>query len=139
MPDTAGVVHSFLPQDQEASKLLGSSWEQAGTVNKGGRVITKLFLALASLPFIASMAMAGQPVPLSDAQMDKVTAGAVTIICSGCSTTDKGTTGAVTIICSECYTTQPIPQGSIIDQYATLTVGGTTYTYHLTYPFQIKF
>jgi hypothetical protein len=39
------------------------------------RVMTKLFLGLASLPFIASMAMAGQPVALSDTQMDKVTAG----------------------------------------------------------------
>jgi hypothetical protein len=38
--------------------------------------MAKLFLGLASLPFIASMAMAGQPVALSDTQMDKVTAGA---------------------------------------------------------------
>jgi hypothetical protein len=37
--------------------------------------MTKLFLALASLPFIASVAMAGQPVALTDRQMDKVTAG----------------------------------------------------------------
>jgi hypothetical protein len=35
----------------------------------------KLLVGLAALPFLAGVAMAGQPVPLSDAQMDKVTAG----------------------------------------------------------------
>jgi len=40
--------------------------------------MTKLFLGLVSLPFIASVAMAGQPVALTNTQMDKVTAGAIT-------------------------------------------------------------
>jgi hypothetical protein len=37
----------------------------------------KLLVGLAALPFLAGVAMAGQPVSLSDAQMDKVTAGLV--------------------------------------------------------------
>jgi hypothetical protein len=36
----------------------------------------KLLVGLAAVPFLAGIAMAGQPTPLSDAQMDKVTAGA---------------------------------------------------------------
>src|SRR5215469_2553592 len=35
----------------------------------------KLVLRLAALPFLAGIAMAGQPASLTDAQMDKVTAG----------------------------------------------------------------
>ena len=35
----------------------------------------KLLIGLAAVPFLAGVAMAGQPPPLSDAQMDKVTAG----------------------------------------------------------------
>jgi hypothetical protein len=35
----------------------------------------KLLVGLAAVPFLAGAAMAGQPMPLSDAQMDKVTAG----------------------------------------------------------------
>jgi hypothetical protein len=37
----------------------------------------KLLLGLATLPFLAGVAMAGQPAPLSDLQMDQVTAGDV--------------------------------------------------------------
>jgi hypothetical protein len=33
----------------------------------------KLVVGLAAVPFLAGIAMAGQPVPLSDAQMDRVT------------------------------------------------------------------
>ena len=40
----------------------------------------KLYFALAALPFMASIAMAGQPVTLTDAQMDKVTAGQIFIV-----------------------------------------------------------
>jgi len=36
----------------------------------------KLLIGFAALPFLAGVAMGGQPAPLSDAQMDKVTAGA---------------------------------------------------------------
>ena len=39
----------------------------------------KLLVGLAALPLLAGVAMAGQPVPLSDAQMDKVTAGLVVL------------------------------------------------------------
>ena len=35
----------------------------------------KLLVGLAAVPFFACVAMAGQPVSLSNAQMDKVTAG----------------------------------------------------------------
>lgn len=35
----------------------------------------KVLIGLATLPILAGVAMAGQPTPLSDAQMDKVTAG----------------------------------------------------------------
>lgn len=35
----------------------------------------KLLIALAALPFMVGIAAAGQPKPLSDKQMDKVTAG----------------------------------------------------------------
>jgi hypothetical protein len=35
----------------------------------------KLLVGVAAVPFLASVAMAGQPVSLSDTQMDKVTAG----------------------------------------------------------------
>jgi hypothetical protein len=38
--------------------------------------MNKLLIGLAMVPFLAGVAMAGQPTPLSDAQMDKVTAGA---------------------------------------------------------------
>jgi len=37
----------------------------------------KLLVGLASLPLLASVAVAGQPTPLVDAQMDKVSAGAI--------------------------------------------------------------
>jgi hypothetical protein len=40
------------------------------------RLSMKKLLGLATLPFLAAVAMAGQPSVLSDAQMDKVTAGA---------------------------------------------------------------
>jgi hypothetical protein len=36
----------------------------------------KLFIGLAAVPFLAGVAMAGQPTPLSDSAMDQVTAGA---------------------------------------------------------------
>lgn len=42
----------------------------------------KLLFGLAALPFVAGIAMAGQPVALNDSQMDKVTAGTVEIIVS---------------------------------------------------------
>ena len=67
--------------------------------------MTKLFLGLASLPFIASMAVAGQPVALSDTQMDKVTAGGFT------------------------YTTQTIPVGGISTNTYVIKTGNTTITY----------
>jgi hypothetical protein len=35
----------------------------------------RLLIGLATAPFLAGVAMAGQPMPLSDVQMDKVTAG----------------------------------------------------------------
>src|SRR5690349_15006549 len=35
----------------------------------------KLLVGLAAMPFLACVAMAGQPMPLSEAQMDRVTAG----------------------------------------------------------------
>jgi len=38
----------------------------------------KLLVGLAAVPFLAGIAMAGQLTPLSDVQMDKVTAGAFT-------------------------------------------------------------
>jgi len=37
----------------------------------------QLLFGLAALPFLASAAFAGQPVPLNDSQLDGVTAGAV--------------------------------------------------------------
>jgi len=37
----------------------------------------KLLIGLAAVPFLAGIAMAGQPKPLTDAQMDKVSAGGV--------------------------------------------------------------
>jgi len=67
--------------------------------------MTKLLLGLASLPFIASMAMAGQPVALSDTQMDKVTAGSFS------------------------YTTQIIPAGGISTNTYVIKTGNTTITY----------
>jgi len=39
----------------------------------------KLLLGLAALPFVAGVAMAGEPAPLSDSQMDQVTAGDVVV------------------------------------------------------------
>ena len=35
----------------------------------------KVLIGLAVLPFLTGVALAAQPIPLSDAQMDKVTAG----------------------------------------------------------------
>ena len=35
----------------------------------------KLLFALATLPFLSGLAIAGQPIVLNDAQMDKVAAG----------------------------------------------------------------
>jgi hypothetical protein len=43
--------------------------------SREGYLMKKLLLGLATLPFIAGVAMAGQPALLSDGQMDKVTAG----------------------------------------------------------------
>jgi len=46
----------------------------------------KLLIGLAALPFLAGLAMAGQPKPLTDTQMDKVTAGQLGLIeieCNG--------------------------------------------------------
>lgn len=37
--------------------------------------MNKLLAGIAALPFLAGVAMAGQPAPLSDTQMDQVTAG----------------------------------------------------------------
>jgi hypothetical protein len=37
--------------------------------------MNKLLIGLVAVPFLAGVAMAGQPMPLTDAQMDKVTAG----------------------------------------------------------------
>jgi len=37
--------------------------------------MNKLLAGFAALPFLVGVAMAGQPVPLSDTQMDRVTAG----------------------------------------------------------------
>src|SRR5947199_9045012 len=42
---------------------------------RGDYQMKKLLIGFAALPFIAGVAMAGQPMPLSEAQMDKVTAG----------------------------------------------------------------
>jgi hypothetical protein len=67
--------------------------------------MTKLFLGLASLPFIASMAMASQPVALSDTQMDKVTAGSFT------------------------YTTEVIPAGGITTNTYVIKTGNAAITY----------
>lgn len=69
--------------------------------------MTKLLIGLASLPFIASVALAGQPVALSDTQMDKVTAG---------------------------YTTAIIPADGILNTNVLITTGSTTTTFHLSYP-----
>jgi len=41
--------------------------------------MNKLLIGLAAMPFLAGVAMAGQPTPLSDTQMDKVTAGTTDI------------------------------------------------------------
>jgi hypothetical protein len=41
--------------------------------------MNKLLIGLAAMPFLAGVAMAGQPTPLSDTQMDKVTAGTIDI------------------------------------------------------------
>jgi hypothetical protein len=41
--------------------------------------MNKLLIGLAALPLMVSMAMAAQPTPLSDTQMDKVTAGTIDI------------------------------------------------------------
>jgi hypothetical protein len=88
---------------------LRSGSRLAGTgqcrIRSEGWVMTKLFLGLASLPFIASMAVAGQPVALSDTQMDKVTAGGFT------------------------YTTQTIPVGGISTNTYVIKTGNTTITY----------
>jgi hypothetical protein len=40
----------------------------------------KLLIGLATLPFLAGVAMAGQPMSLNDAQMDKVTAGQALVL-----------------------------------------------------------
>jgi hypothetical protein len=41
--------------------------------------MNKLLIGLAALPFMVSIAMAAQPTPLSDTQMDQVTAGTTDI------------------------------------------------------------
>jgi hypothetical protein len=70
----------------------------------------QLFLGLASLPFIASVAMAGQQVALSDTQMDKVTAGDFT------------------------FSTLLIPADSILKAPVPITLGSFSATYNLSYP-----
>jgi hypothetical protein len=71
--------------------------------------MTKLFLGLASLPFIASVAMAGQPVALSDTQMDKVTAGLT-------------------------YATAVIPADQVLDTNFVITLGPSSLTAHVSIP-----
>lgn len=75
--------------------------------------MTKLLLGLASLPFIASVAIAGQPVVLSDIQMDKVSAG-----------------GAIP------FTNTVIPVDQILDVNVSLKTGTSTVTIHLSYPLE---
>jgi hypothetical protein len=86
---------------------LAANYPESGEcrIRREGHVMTKLLLGLASLPFIASMAMAGQPVALSDTQMDKVTAGNFT------------------------YTTQLISAGGISTNTYVIKTGNTTITY----------
>ena len=42
----------------------------------------KLFFGLAALPFLAGVAIAGQSAPLTEAQMDEVTAGLAIVLVS---------------------------------------------------------
>lgn len=65
----------------------------------------KMLLALAALPFLAGIALADQPVPLNDNQMDKVTAGFTdreTIISNNSWTQVSIYAGTLTP-CSACY------------------------------------
>lgn len=67
----------------------------------------KLLCGLATLPFLAGIALADQPVQLSDKQMDKVTAGfdlRVTEISNTSWTQVSIYDGALTA-CSACYLT----------------------------------
>ena len=65
----------------------------------------KLLSGLAALPFLASIALAGQPVPLTDAQMDKVSAGFsfMEIDTSDTSTTTVLVNEPAAKTCSNCY------------------------------------
>jgi hypothetical protein len=64
------------------SKLAGVSefaWEPwplcKFTVGTGGEMMRKLLIGLAVVPFLSTAALAQQPTPLSESQMDSVTAG----------------------------------------------------------------
>src|SRR5215469_2225666 len=50
---------------------------------RGSKSMKTLFFGLAALPLLAGVAMAGQPASLTDAQMDKVTAGLSIVIVNG--------------------------------------------------------
>ncbi|MGH7116620.1 MAG: hypothetical protein ACREE9_19250 [Stellaceae bacterium] len=83
----------------------------------------KLLFGLAVLPFLAGVAAAAQP--LTDAQMDKVTAGAVpscagASMCNGMSTTQSSTTFTMTNS-NGVVTTTTTNSGPI-----TMTLGGET-------------
>jgi hypothetical protein len=69
----------------------------------------KLLLALAALPLTAGLAVAGQPHPLSDKQMDKVTAGYTSISVADA----EGYAGALSIVVATTATvSQVVPIGS---------------------------
>jgi len=54
----------------------------------------RVFVGFAAVPFLAGVAMAGQPMAMSDAQMDRVTAGIEINIVSG----DTGATNLVELV-----------------------------------------
>lgn len=76
----------------------------------------RLLYGLVALPFIASVALAGQPTQLSDQQMDKVTAGftfdEITISNTSWTQVAIGFNPAL-VPCSACYLTIVSPPFSI--------------------------
>lgn len=76
----------------------------------------KLLHGLVALPFVAGVALAGQPTQLSDQQMDKVTAGfdfhEITISNTSWTEVLIGFNGAL-VPCSACYLSIASPPFSI--------------------------
>src|SRR5262249_31510816 len=71
----SGSLRPFQRGLTRDADTIGSGWSRGRSSFDRRLSMKKLLIGFAAVPFLAGIAMAGQPKPLTDAQMDKVTAG----------------------------------------------------------------